>query len=83
MQDPRAPHYQANPRPARQVAICARRIASSLLIPEADEPNAQVDCFLCDLNHWYANDAEEDSNAKMVERLRNDTRTGGRRRHWD
>ena len=76
MQHPRPTHYKTNPRPPRQIPVRARRIAGRLLVPEADEPDPQVDGFLRYLDDGYAHDAEDDGDAEISETARDYTRAG-------
>lgn len=76
MQHPRSPYYKTYPRSPRQVAICARRIASRLLVPEANESDPQVDSFLGYLDNRYADNAEDDCNAKVSKAARDYMRAG-------
>ena len=79
MQHPRPPDYKTYPRPPSQIAVCARRIASRLLVPEANESDPQVDGFLRYLNDWYAHNAKDDCDAEISKTTRDYMRAGWRR----
>lgn len=60
MQHPWSPNNKTNPWPPSQIPICTRRIASRLLVPEANEPNPQIDGFLRYLDDRYAHNTKND-----------------------
>jgi len=49
-----------------QVPIDTRCIARSLLIPKADKPDAEVDCFFSDFNHWNTHDPKQHCDTKVT-----------------
>ena len=77
MKHTRSPHHQTHAWLASQVAIRRRGITRGLLVPEADEADAQVDGFLRDLDHGDAHDAEDHRDSEISECAGCDVRACG------
>lgn len=80
MQHSRSSHHQTHSRSPRQISIDASSIPSRLLVPKANELDAKVDCFFCDVHHGYTDNAEDNSDSEATEASCDDLGTC-RRRH--
>lgn len=76
MEDSRTSDNQTYTRPARQISIYTCSITGSLLIPETDELDPEVDGLFRDFYHRYADNAEDDSDPKATQSARNDLGAG-------
>lgn len=56
---------QTYSRPTSQVPIGTRGIACSLLVPEANEPNAEVDRLFSNFDNWDSHDPEQYGDTKV------------------
>ena len=79
MQHAGSTNYKTDPGPPSQLTMCARRIASRLLVPEANELDTQVDSFLRYLDNRYADNAKDNRDTEVSKAARDDTRAGWRR----
>ena len=74
MQHAGSTNYKTDPGPPSQMTIYTRRIASRLLVPEANELDTQVDSFLRYLDNRYADNAKDDRDTEVLKAARDDTR---------
>ena len=79
MQYPGPTNYKTDAWPPSQITICARCIASRLLIPEANKSDPYIDSFLRYLDHRYTHDAKDDCNTEISKTARDYTRARWRR----
>ena len=76
MKDTRSSHDQADTRLAGQVSVRACRVAGGLFVAKANEANAEIDGLLRDLDDRDADNPKDVSDAKIAERLGDDTSPG-------